>query len=259
MRSRLLTLGIFAGAVWFALAPTRSGQASEAKVPELCRVPAYMTADMVEFPNAARRLAEEGQLTIVAIGASSTEGTGASSKTKSWPARLGALLGERLAGVRVNVVNLGQRRQTARMVLDRLHHEVAQINPALVIWETGTVEAVRATDPAEFAQILTEGAALESEHGADLILMDPQYARDTARLINFQPYVDAVRQMAGLPDVNLFPRHEIMRYWSEEDRLTPRTRDEMTKGNDDIYDCVAQILADVIDRGLRHVAHAQRR
>lgn len=30
----------------------------------------------------------------------------------------------------------------------------------------------------------------------------------------------------------------------------------MTRGNDQIYDCIAQLLADVIDRGLRRGAHA---
>lgn len=257
MGKRLFRIAVFAMALGLALAAPAT--ANEMVVPERCRVPDRLIEDLATFPNAAQRLATEHRMTIVAIGASSTEGMGASSPAMAWPARLGDILAGRLSGVEVQIVNLGQRRQTARMILDRLRRDIAPLHPSMVIWETGTVEAVRAEDPAEFGNILMRGAETVAALHADLILMDPQYARDTARVINFQPYVDAVRQTAGLPDVNLFPRHDIMRYWSEEDRLTPRTRDEMIRGNDEIYDCVAQLLADVIDRGLRQAAHAQRR
>jgi len=233
--------------------------AEESTVAERCRVPEYLFDDLAAFPNAARHVATERRLTVVALGASSTQGTAASSPAKAWPARFAEILGGRLSAIDVHVVNLGMRGQTARDVVDRLPRDVAPLKPGLVIWETGTVEAVRATDPAEFAHLLMEGIDAMAQLGADVVLMDPQYARTTARLINFQPYLDALRQAAGLPDVNLFPRYEIMRYWAESGRLTPHTREEMTKGNDDLYDCMAQLLAEVIDRGLRQAAHAQRR
>ncbi|MCC7045120.1 MAG: SGNH/GDSL hydrolase family protein [Alphaproteobacteria bacterium] len=233
--------------------------AMEMIVPESCQVPASLLDDLATFPQAARRVATERRLVIVAVGASSTEGAGASKPASAWPARLGDILSGRFQGVEVQVVNLGQRRQTARMVLDRMARDIAPLHPSLVIWESGTVEAARAEDPGEYAHVLMRGAEAVSELPADLIVMDPQYARDTARVINFQPYVDAVHQAASMPDVNLFPRYEIMRAWAEDNRLMPRTRDAMLKGNDDIYDCVAQLLADVIDRGLREAAHAQRR
>jgi lysophospholipase L1-like esterase len=256
---RLFRIEVVATALGLALLPAMPAAASEMIVPEHCRVPYHLIEDLATFPNAAKRLAAERRLVIVAVGASSTEGTGASSPAMAWPAKLGEILAGRLSGVEVRVVNLGQRRQTARMILDRLQRDVSPLRPGMVIWESGTVEAVRAADPAEFAHTLMQGAEIVAQFGADLILIDPQYARDTARVIYFQPYMDAIRQAAALPDVNLFPRHDIMRYWSEQDRLTPRTRDEMIKGNDEIYGCEAQLLADAIDRGLRQAAHAQRR
>ncbi len=242
-----------------ALASWPPAGAADFTVPERCRVPDYLIDDLADFPNAARQVASERRLTIVTFGASSTQGTGASSAAMAWPARLGDILSVRLSAVEVRIVNLAKRGQTAQMVLDRVKTDMAAARPGIVIWEAGTVEAVRTLDPAEFANVVMLGVDAMTQLGADVILMDPQYARDTARLINFHPYMDALRQAAGLPDVNLFPRNDIMRYWAANDRLTPRTRDEMTKGNDEIYDCVAQLLADVIDRGLRHAAHAQRR
>jgi len=255
---RLHRIAVQAAALGLALAAWLPAPGS-ADVPALCRVPEYLTADMTDFPNAAKRVAADRKLTIVAIGASSTEGTGASKMANAWPARLGEILAGRLPGVEVRVINMGKRSQSARMILDRLERDVAPMKPAIVIWETGTVEAVRSVDPAEFAYTLMRGAEIEARLGVDLILMDPQYARDTARMINFHPYMDAMRQTAGLPDVTLFPRHDIMRHWSEHERMTPRTRDEMTKGNDEIYDCVAQLLAEVIDRGLHQGPQALKR
>lgn len=230
--------------------------AARADVPEQCRVPDGYFGDPASFPNAAEHLAQEGSITIVAIGGASTQGTGASSAATSWPARLEKLLQARLPGVMVQVVNLGQRGQTARKALERFPVDVLKAKPDLVIWETGTVEAVRSEDAEIFPWALSEGVDRLHEQNADVILMDPQYARGTALLINFQPYLDAIQQTASMPGVTLFPRHEIMRYWAEHDMLVPSSRAEMTRGNDMIYDCIAQLMADMVERGLRHGAHA---
>lgn len=212
MGKRLFRLAVLAVVLGAAALPAA---ANEMIVPERCRVPYSLIEDMASFPHAARRVASGHRLTIVAIGASSTEGAGASGPAAAWPARLGDILAGRLSAIDVQVINLGQRRQTARIVLDRVQRDIAPLHPGLVIWESGTVEAVRAEDPAEYAQILMQGAEAIAAMEADLIVMDPQYGRASAKVINFQPYVDAVRQTAGLPDVNLFPRHDIMRYWAE--------------------------------------------
>ncbi|MCK6450179.1 MAG: GDSL-type esterase/lipase family protein [Alphaproteobacteria bacterium] len=239
------------------VAPPAAG-AAEGDVPEQCVVPAALFDDLASFPNAAAHMARDGRITIVAIGAASTQGTGASSAATAWPARLEKVLAAHLPEIRVRVVNLGRRGQTAREALERIPGEVAQLKPDLVIWETGTVEAVRSEDTDVFPWVMAEGVDRLHEQHADVILMDPQYARGTALLINFQPYLDAIQQTATLPGVTLFPRHQIMRYWAENDRLVPASRAEMTRGNDMIYDCIAQLMAELIERGLKHGAHAQR-
>lgn len=233
--------------------------ADDANVAEQCRVPAGLIDDIADFPNAAKRVARQRKLSIVAVGGASTQGLGASSPAAAWPQRLGDILAKRLDAIEITVANLGLRRQTTRMALDRVARDVAPLHPDLVIWETGTVEAAQNLDPDDYADALTQVMDKTAALHADLILMSPQYARGTALLINFQPFLDAIRQTAGLPGVNLFPRYDIMRYWDEEGRLIPRTRQEMTRGNDEIYDCIAQLLAGVIDRGLREADHAARK
>ncbi len=240
------------------VAVSPAANAAEEDVPEQCRVPAALFDDLASFPNAAAHIAREGRITIVAIGGASTQGTGASSTATAWPARLEKALAKRLPGVDIRVVNMGLRGQTARQALERFPVEVARLKPDLVIWETGTVEAVRSEDTDLFPWTMAEGVDRLHEQHADVILMDPQYARGTALLINFQPYLDAIAQTATVPGVTLFPRHQIMRYWAENDRMVPASRAEMTRGNDMIYDCIAQLMAEVIEHGLKHGAHAQR-
>lgn len=242
-------------AVALALASAGTAHAADG-VASQCQVPDDLIADIADFPHAARHVIDNRRLTIATIGAASTAGTGASSPAAAWPSRLGELLSQRLTSTDIAIVNLGARGLTARRAVERIARDVAAAKPDLVIWETGTVEAVRSQDLDEFPQALMDGMDQIVAMKADLILMSPQYARETERMINFQPYIDAMHQAAGLPGVNLFPRHAIMRYWAENDRLVPTTRVEMTRGNDQIYDCVAQLLADVIDRGLRRGAHA---
>ena len=257
--ARVLSLAFGAA---FAACATIAGPtgvlAQPLSVEPRCEVPAALLSDPAEFPNAARHVGKGNHLTIVALGAASTEGTGASSPQTAWPMRLQEALVLRLPGTAVKVVNLGKRGSTAQQMLQRFNAEVVPAKPAIVIWEVGTVEAVRATDTEELHAALMEGMdQIEAMH-ADLILMDPQYARSTDLVINFQPYLQVIRQTADLPEVTLFPRHDIMRYWVEEGRIAPTTREEMVKGNDALYDCVAQLLAEVIDHGLSAAAHAAR-
>lgn len=225
-------------------------------MPKLCRIPGDLIDDVADFPHAARRVAKERRLTIVTIGGASTAGMGASAPGAAWPHRLQEILGGRLEGVEVKVVNLAQRGQTARLAVELLPKDVAPLHPDLVIWETGTVDAVRQEDLDQFPVTLTEGTDEVASMDADLILMTPQFARETERMINFQPYIDAMRQTAGLPGVNLFPRHAIMRYWTEKNQMVPASRVDTARGNDQIYDCIAQLLVEVIDRGIRQAARA---
>ena len=223
-------------------------------VPEQCRVPEGLIRDIADFAHSAERVARERKLVIVAIGGASTQGLGASSPAAAWPTRLADILSKRLDAVEIKVFNFGVRRQLAKTAQERFKKDIATLHPSLVIWETGTVEAAQTMNPDEFVDTLAKGMDDVSAMQADLILMDPQYARGSALLINFQPFMEAMRLAASMPGVNLFPRHEIMHYWDGEGRLVPRTREEMTRGNDQIYDCIAELLAEVIDRGLRHGA-----
>ena len=91
----------------------------------------------------AKALAGRREVVIVALGGASTMGVAAGGLEFAWPARLASALAERFPSKRVKVINLAVGRQTAKRAVERLEHEVLPLKPTLVIWETGTMEAVR--------------------------------------------------------------------------------------------------------------------
>ncbi len=221
-------------------------------VPPKCAVPDDLIADSSPLPHAAKTVQAGHSLKIVALGSSSTLGLGASGAEAAWPARLQEALTARLPGVQVDVINKGVARQSAQQMIDRIDADVLAEKPALVVWETGTAEAVRGADIDEFTAALLAGIDHLEHAGIDVILMDTQYSRSTAQLINFPPYVAAIEQVAGMRDLVRFPRYAVMQYWVESDRFTfsGKSAAESRKLADQVYDCLGHLLAVVIARDI---------
>jgi hypothetical protein len=94
---------------------------------------------------------------------------------------------------------------------------------------------------------------LALQHGVDVVLVDPQYTRDTARLIAFDPYIAAIGRAAQMREVSLFRRHAVMRHWIDSgqfqfDSLRPA---DFARVADSAYDCIGRLLAHFIVEGLQ--------
>ena len=91
--------------------------------------------------------------------------------------------------------------------------------PALVIWQAGTVEATRGMDPDEMTEALQIGLESIRRHGADAVLIEPQFSRFLQTNTNLDPYAQAFQQVAAMPGVALFRRYDLMRAWVNEGRI----------------------------------------
>jgi hypothetical protein len=227
------------------LAPLACGGAAHGE--SRCGVPHELIEDDGELPAMAGALTRHQPIKIVAIGGASTAGSGASSAQAAYPTRLKAHLAERLPGYRMEVVNRAVPRQTAAEMVARFKADVLAERPALVIWETGTVDAVRGVDVDGFTRTLADGIARLKHDGADVILVDPQYSPRTVALMNLQPYFEGIHMIADSARVEVFNRFDIMRYWIDEGRFDmtlkpPRLAPEI----DAIYDCIGELLAQII-------------
>ncbi|HJU63319.1 MAG TPA: GDSL-type esterase/lipase family protein [Candidatus Binatia bacterium] len=217
-----------------------------------CPVPDRFYTFEPPLPKTARALAAGREVVIAALGGASTVGLAAGGPDLAWPARLAAALAERFPSTRTKVVNLAVARQTAKTAAERLPREVVHLKPTLVIWETGTMEAVRGTDVDEFRETVQAGIDELRAARVDVVLMNMQFSRDTDTMIRFEPYLVVLRELADANDVPLFRRYEIMRYWAEGGWLDLRAREGEKRRQlaAKLYDCLGRTMADFVTHGL---------
>jgi acyl-CoA thioesterase-1 len=219
-----------------------------AAVADPCAAPLELVQDDPRLPVTAKLLHKKQPLKILALGGLSTTGEAAGGSDKSWPARLELAMRERWPGVPITVVNKAVARQTAQEVVQRIETDVTPEHPSLVIWETGTTEAVRQLDLEEFASALEDGINRLKNHGYELMLMEMQFSRGTASVINFDRYLETLRKAADVADVYVFHRFDLMRYWTEEGvfSFVDVPKEKRAELAARVYDCVALRLTDAI-------------
>ena len=218
-----------------------------------CDVPDELMQVDEKLPHLAERLHAGQPLRIVAIGGASTTGSAAGSSDLAYPHRLQEILARWYPTTSVTVVNRGVPRQTARQMLDRFPTDVLPEDPVLVIWETGTTDAVRGVDVDDFAAALQAGIDELEAHGIDVMLVDMQFSHSTMAVIDFERYLNTLHRVGDVNDVNVFPRFEMMRYWSEQNvfNFDGVAKDERAGLAAKVYECIAGKLADAIRLALK--------
>lgn len=218
-----------------------------------CAVPHELTEEVRPLPRLQAALAQRQRVTIVALGGASTAGTAAGAPEAAYPARLEALLAQRFPNSPIEVINAGRPREITRLLVERLQGLLIAHRPQLVIWETGTADAVRRVGPGVFGQYLEAGVDFTRARSADVILMDFQYGRGASALIDFEPYLERLEGVATMKEVALFRRHDMMRFWSDSGLLDlgERQGDRQRKMASVLYDCIARRLDEMIGRAVK--------
>jgi acyl-CoA thioesterase-1 len=218
-----------------------------------CEVPNELRQVEDKLPHLAERLRAEQPVRIVAIGGASTTGLAAGSSDLAYPHRLQEILSKSYPSSSITVVNRGVPRQTARQMLERFPTDVIPEDPVLVIWETGTTDAVRGVGVDDFAATLQAGIDELKAHDVDIMLVDLQFSHSTTTVIDFEQYLNAIHRVGDVNDVNVFPRFEMMRYWSEQNvfNFDGVAKDERASLAAKVYECIAGKLAEAIRVALR--------
>ena len=152
-------------------------------------------------------------------------------------------LKEKLPSVTVNVSVELQIKKTAAEVAAGFVKLLEGKKPTLVIWQTGTVDAMRSVDPDDFRGAVDEGVAALQKAGADVILMNLQYSPRTETMISAPPYLDNMRVVAQQHDVPLFDRFAIMQQWNDSgdfDLFSASPGLELVKR---VHDCLGRALS----------------
>ena len=164
-------------------------------------------------------LAEPGRpvFRIVALGSSSTQGTGASSPAMSYPAQLQRLFDATFHGrPAVTVLNRGVAGEDIDDMEKRLGADVLALHPDLVIWQAGSNDPLRGVPFDRFKAELRRGIAAIRAAGAEVMLMEPQWSPVITRADAKSRFVDAVRAVAAEDHVGVVRRFALMRRWMDD-------------------------------------------
>lgn len=212
-----------------------------------CEVPSYLLFSDHQLKRVATTAKEQHRLDIAVVGTASSMLPGASGADgNAYPRRLEAALRRRLPGISVNVTSDAKARRTAADMVQNLENSLREFRPVLVIWQTGTVDAIRGIDPDEFRATLFKGADVLHAGGADAILMNMQYSPRTELMIALEAYEDNMRVVAREREVPLFDRRAIMRNWSDSGVFDLYTGHKDSAIAQKVHDCIARALASMI-------------
>jgi acyl-CoA thioesterase I len=213
-----------------------------------CTAPSELTRLDYTFKRVSQKIAAGQPIKIVAIGSSSTAGAGASSPALTYPARLEAELRELMPRVSVTVVNRGVNGEESRDMLERFERDVFSESPDMVIWQVGSNSVLRDRPLTDAPVPLNHGLKLLREHGADVVLMNPQYAPKAFTKHDIEGMVHLIAVTAKEKSVNLFQRFAVMRYWqlTEGFPLSTFLSPDELHLNDWSYGCIAKLLAGAI-------------
>jgi hypothetical protein len=219
---------------------------ARAEPADVCGVPGYLLYGDSLLERVSAAVKKNQKLKIMVLGGASSTLPGRDGASFAYPARLQAALSQRLPSVKIDVAPHTRPRTLAADIDKDIVRLVIDEKPNLVIFQTGTYDAMRGTDPESFRAAVADGVEKLQAHGADVVLMNMQYSPRTEAIVAVDAYADGMRWVAREREVPLFDRRAIMRYWYEAGRfdLYAATKDmTMAKA---VHDCIGRALAAMI-------------
>ena len=220
-----------------------------------CEIPPYLLFGNNELKRVTAVVKDDRRLTVAVVGTGSSALAGPDGPSSAYPGRLQEVLRQRLPGVAVKVVTLVRSRQTADDMAKGMAKLMVDERPDLVVWQSGTIDAIRRIEPDDFRAALDEGIEAVQKAGADIILMNMQYSPRTEIMVALDPYADTMRVVAQQHEVPLFDRLSIMRHWSDTGAF-----DLYAGGKDNflasrVHDCIGRgMAAMILDAAHLHVS-----
>jgi acyl-CoA thioesterase-1 len=228
-----------------------------AELPGQCAVPAELLRLSHPLPQVSAKLQHGEPVRIVAIGSSSTAGTGASSATATYPSQLQAALKAMFPHASITVINRGVPGDTSSGMVGRFKHDVIAAKPDLVIWQTGTNSALGGGDVERYVADLQRGIRLARAHGIEVLLMSPQFAPRFESVANRMMFIDYLYAVAERERVPVFHRYEVMKHWISSGQFTNRTmiNPDGLHLTDLSYRCLGALVARMVGAPAVATAH----
>ncbi len=253
----ILTVGLALGLV-FGLAEAAFADPDTSHTP--CRCPAEIAALGGTLPHAAAAIRQRHSLRIVALGSSSTYGTGASGEAATYPRRLEVELAPLFPGVELEVINKGVPGEVADDMVARLDRDVLALSPDLVVWQTGTNDALRDLPVDRFARTTVDAIGRLHHAGIDVVLMEPQYSPKLVQRPHYADYVETLRTIGHTAGAPLVRRFDIMKAWKASGQFVDSTmlQTDSLHMRDASYACLGWVVARSIANAINDVGSSER-
>jgi acyl-CoA thioesterase-1 len=222
------------------------GLPARAETPALtCDTPPDLIRLSNPLSHLGQKLAAGDPITIVAIGSSSTAGAGASSPANNYPSRLAIELKQHFPSASITVLNRGGGGEEVADMLKRFDQAVVAAKPNLVLWQLGTNSVIRDHKLADHGAAIRDGLGRIRAAGADVVLIDPQFAPKVIVKPDAEQMVNLIAATAKMEDVDLFRRFAVMKRWYNEDHMKFESfvSPDGLHMNDWSYGCFAHGLA----------------
>jgi len=154
-----------------------------------------------------------GQLDVLVIGSALASAKDAANS--GYVGEMARALQSAVHGLHVSLTFDGRRFMSAGDMLGVLSADLARHHYGLVLWQTGTADAVGDEPAGDFYQALSDGTVAAASAGSALVLIDPQYSRFLEANADLGPYLSSMQAVAQTSGALLFDRYALMRDWSE--------------------------------------------
>jgi hypothetical protein len=212
---------------------------------DTCAVADQIVQANFALPHVASAI-QQKHFDIVVVGSGSSTLSGPGGAGKAYPARLESALSQAFPGVATKVITYIKSREIAADMVKQFDQILADAKPALVVWQTGTVDAIQGVDLDDFRTVLDAGIETLHAKDADVVFMNMQYSPRTESMIALNNYADAMRFVALQHEVLLFDRLAVMRHWSEMGTFDLFAATKNTDTAERVHDCLGRLLGRLV-------------
>ncbi|QIB36034.1 SGNH/GDSL hydrolase family protein [Ancylobacter pratisalsi] len=228
------------------------GSLAQAAKEPVCAAPSALTQARYALPRLAKSLRTKTPTTILVLNSAkgSKPGSGKDAIARSFPSFIEETLRERYPDGGIVLTTRSQPRATAQAILAVLPKLLAQTRPALMIWQTGTYDAILGADTSAFSDAVDAGVDLAHAAGTDVLVVSPQYSPRTAFAFDVAPYTSALHWAARAAQVPFFDRYDMMRFWDQEGIFDFDATPPSPSLFEDVHRCIGRLMVGMIVDGV---------
>jgi lysophospholipase L1-like esterase len=203
-----------------------------------------------QLPRTAARLKSNEPLVIVATGSSSTVGLWVHRSAAAYPEVMRQELSRLRSSAEIQIINSGRIGDTIQDNIARFERDVLSYRPDLIVWQLGTNDIAWGGRPdAQLKNRVLQGVRELRASGADVILMDLQYAPRVLGSAYYSTMEAIIADVARQERIGLFSRFALMRK-SIDAGVSPSALVSWDglHNSADGYDCIGRALARMVSK-----------